>query len=82
ASLKIKPEFSEYDAEKRFDIEAGGEACGTDCPMCGNILKGLSNPADCELFGKACIPENPVGACMVSSEGTCNIAYRYGINQI
>lgn len=86
ASLKIKPEFSEYDAEKRFDmlnsrINSGdyGEACGTDCPLCGNILKGLSNPVDCELFGKTCTPENPVGACMVSSEGTCNIAYRYGI---
>lgn len=83
ASLKIKAEFSEYDAAKRFDIDlAEGEACGTDCPLCGNILKGLSNPADCELFGKLCTPENPVGACMVSSEGTCNIAYRYGINQI
>lgn len=79
ASLKIKPEFSECDAEKRFDIDlAAGETCGTDCPMCGNILKGLSNPADCEMFGKLCTPENPVGACMVSSEGTCNIAYRYG----
>lgn len=85
ASLKIKPGFSEYDAEKRFDmlnprINSGdySEACGTDCPLCGNILKGLSNPADCEMFGKLCTPENPVGACMVSSEGTCNIAYRYG----
>ncbi len=79
ASLKIKPEFSEYDAEKRFDIEIDGEACGADCPLCGSILKGLSNPVDCELFGKTCTPENPVGACMVSSEGTCNIAYIYGI---
>lgn len=78
ASLRLKPEFSEHDAEKRFDIEIDGEGCGIDCPLCGNILKGLSNPADCELFGKTCTPENPVGACMVSSEGTCNIAYRFG----
>lgn len=84
ASLKLKPEFSEYDAEERFDINPRinsgdyGDACGTDCPLCGNILKGLSNPMQCEFFGKTCTPENPVGACMVSSEGTCNIAYRYG----
>lgn len=84
ASLKIRADFSEYDTEKKFDLNSGecGAACGTDCPLCGNILKGLSNPADCELFGKLCTPENPVGACMVSSEGTCNIAYRYGINLI
>ncbi len=79
ASLKLKNEFSGYDAEKRFDIEpVENDSCGIDCPLCGNILKGLSNPVDCELFGKLCTPENPVGACMVSSEGTCNIAYRYG----
>lgn len=83
ATLKIKPEFSEYDAEKKFDINPRinsgdyGETCGIDCPTCGNILKGLSSPKDCKLFGKLCTPENPVGACMVSSEGTCNIAYRY-----
>jgi hydrogenase expression/formation protein HypD len=83
ASLKIRADFSEYDAERKFDIELDeGEACGIGCPLCGNILKGLSNPANCELFGKLCTPENPVGACMVSSEGTCNIAYRYGINSI
>ncbi|MFH0904219.1 MAG: hydrogenase formation protein HypD [Methanobacteriota archaeon] len=82
ASLKLRTEFSEFDAEKRFDLTPEGEACGTDCPMCGSILKGISNPQDCELFGKLCTPENPVGACMVSSEGTCNIAYRYGISII
>ena len=79
ASLRIRKGFTDYDAEGRFDIEVEeGESCGVDCPMCGMILKGLSNPVDCELFGKTCTPENPVGACMVSSEGTCNIAYRYG----
>jgi hydrogenase expression/formation protein HypD len=80
ASLKLRPEFSEYDAEKRFDLTPEGEGCGTDCPLCGSILKGISNPQDCELFDKSCTSENPVGACMVSSEGTCNIAYRYGLN--
>lgn len=79
ATLKIRPEFQEHDAQIRFDLTLQeGDACGTDCPQCGNILKGQSNPADCENFGNLCTPENPVGACMVSSEGTCNIAYRYG----
>lgn len=79
ASLKIRSEFQEHDAQMRFDLKLQeGDVCGTDCPQCGNILKGLSNPADCEIFGKLCTPENPAGACMVSSEGTCNIAYRYG----
>jgi hydrogenase expression/formation protein HypD len=79
ASLRIRRAYSDYDAEARFDIVVDEvDSCGVDCPMCGMILKGLSNPVDCELFGRTCTPENPVGACMVSSEGTCNIAYRYG----
>jgi hydrogenase expression/formation protein HypD len=79
AALTIRSKFQEHDAQIRFDLTLQeGDACGTDCPQCGNILKGLSNPADCEIFGNLCTPENPVGACMVSSEGTCNIAYRYG----
>ncbi len=41
-------------------------------------MSGLASPSDCELFGKECDPENPVGACMVSSEGTCKIWYQYG----
>jgi hydrogenase expression/formation protein HypD len=77
ASLKIRAEFSEHDVENRFDFELS-EGSSADCPQCGNILKGLSNPIDCELYGKQCTPENPVGACMVSGEGTCNITYRYG----
>ena len=76
ASLKIRSGFSEYDAQIKHEVEMPeSEGCGIECPLCGNILKGLSNPVDCEIFGKLCTPENPVGACMVSSEGTCNIAY-------
>jgi hydrogenase expression/formation protein HypD len=81
ASLEIRKEFEDHDAVKRFDIqvpEVVGEACGTECPLCGDILRGLADPKDCELFGKTCTPENPVGACMVSTEGTCRIAYVYG----
>jgi hydrogenase expression/formation protein HypD len=44
---------------------------------CGDVLKGMKIPPDCGLFGKACTPEKPVGACMVSSEGSCSAYYRY-----
>jgi hydrogenase expression/formation protein HypD len=46
--------------------------------LCGNIMAGISSPADCPLFGGACVPDAPVGACMVSTEGACRIWYEYG----
>jgi hydrogenase expression/formation protein HypD len=46
--------------------------------ICGEVLRGVSVPADCGLFGKVCTPESPVGACMVSDEGTCHSWYLYG----
>ncbi|MBR4396444.1 MAG: hydrogenase formation protein HypD, partial [Methanobrevibacter sp.] len=45
--------------------------------ICGPILRGMAKPTDCKLFRKACNPMHPIGACMVSKEGTCNIAHRY-----
>jgi hydrogenase expression/formation protein HypD len=41
-------------------------------------MSGIASPSDCKLFGKECVPDNPVGACMVSSEGTCKIWHQYG----
>ncbi|MFQ6136675.1 MAG: hydrogenase formation protein HypD [Candidatus Hydrothermarchaeales archaeon] len=79
--LRIKKEFEDLDASKKYDISPPvieGEACGLECPLCGDILRGLAKPTDCELFAKTCTPQNPIGACMVSTEGTCNIAFRYG----
>ena len=80
STLDIKKEFENHDALKHFDISLGleGESCGVDCPLCGEILRGLANPQDCNKFKVECSPTNPLGACMVSNEGTCNIAYRYG----
>jgi hydrogenase expression/formation protein HypD len=49
------------------------EAC-----ICGRIMSGLASPTDCPLFGGACTPDRPVGACMVSTEGTCRIWHQYG----
>ncbi len=77
SGLKIKPEFEEFDAEKKFRIRVAKSKKNSSC-ICGEILKGNKLPTDCRLFAKSCIPENPVGACMVSSEGTCAAYYKYG----
>ncbi len=79
ASLTLKKEFENFDARKRFEIPPlYDEASNPDCHFCGSIIKGLNRPEDCPNFGKNCTPSNPIGACMVSTEGTCSIAYRYG----
>lgn len=77
SALKIRPEYAEYDAERRFAVRAGPffDVRGCDCP---GVLRGLKKPLDCKLFGTVCTPENPMGACMVSSEGACAAYWSYG----
>ncbi len=77
SALRVRKEWSEFDAERRFDIPAaqGHDVCGCECP---NILRGVKRPIDCKLFGNICTPENPMGACMVSSEGACAAYWSYG----
>ncbi|MCL1960580.1 MAG: hydrogenase formation protein HypD [Desulfovibrionaceae bacterium] len=77
SALAIRPEFADWDAERRFDMRASG---GTDVKacVCGDVLRGLKKPSDCKVFGKACTPSTPLGACMVSSEGACAAYYHYG----
>jgi hydrogenase expression/formation protein HypD len=77
SALRIRPEFSAFDAERRFAIATVAAADNPACE-CGTILRGLKRPADCRLFGTACTPETPVGACMVSSEGACAAHWNYG----
>ena len=76
SGLEFNEKYEEFDASKLFKVEVPpvkhSEAC-----ICGKILTGVKKPGDCPLFGKFCTPENPVGACMVSSEGTCAAYYRY-----
>jgi len=79
SALKIRTEFEQFDSEKVFDIKIGKTREPKGC-ICGQVLKGLNRPSDCKLFGKVCTPENPTGACMVSSEGACHVFYRYGAN--
>ncbi|MEW5889053.1 MAG: hydrogenase formation protein HypD [Pseudomonadota bacterium] len=77
SALKIKAKYREWDAEARFGIEYRSVADNRACE-CGAILRGLKKPQDCKLFGTVCTPENPVGSCMVSSEGACAAHYAYG----
>ena len=76
SGLRLRPELSDFDAAKRFPVDLPPAAEPADC-ICGEILCGTADPPDCPLFGAACTPEDPVGACMVSSEGTCAAWYRY-----
>ena len=75
--LEVKDEFSEFNAREKYDIEVKDVNEAPKGCICGPILRGLARPEDCKLFRKACNPLHPIGACMVSKEGTCNIAHRY-----
>ena len=77
SALRIRSQFAEFDAEKRFPLEYKAVPDHKACE-CGAILRGVKRPQDCKLFGTVCTPENPVGSCMVSSEGGCAAHYTYG----
>ena len=82
-NLRLRDEFAHVDARKRFSIDVSAlwhrspSSLVRQC-ICGNIMAGIASPHDCPLFGKECVPDAPVGACMVSSEGTCKIWHQYG----
>ncbi|WP_417227910.1 hydrogenase formation protein HypD [Amphritea sp.] len=80
SALKIRPKFAQFDAELRFPVDYHSSAENAAC-QCGAILHGVKSPRDCTLFGGACTPENPLGPCMVSSEGACAAYYSYGRHQ-
>ncbi|MDX9996301.1 MAG: hydrogenase formation protein HypD [Rhodocyclaceae bacterium] len=77
SALAIRREFAAFDAEKRFALEYRPVPDHKACD-CGAILRGVKQPRDCKLFGTVCTPENPIGSCMVSSEGACAAYYTYG----
>jgi len=77
SGLRIKEKYAAFDAERRFDIAYRSVADNKACE-CGAILRGVKRPQDCKIFGTVCTPENPVGSCMVSSEGACAAHYTYG----
>jgi len=77
SGLKIKGKYAEFDAERRFELAYRTVPDNKACE-CGAIIRGVRKPLDCKLFGTVCTPENPVGSCMVSSEGACAAYYTYG----
>ena len=77
SALRIADDYADLDAEQRFPVAAreSREIKGCECP---SVLRGVMEPTDCKLFGTVCTPENPMGACMVSSEGACAAYWSYG----
>jgi hydrogenase expression/formation protein HypD len=76
SALAIRAPFAQWDAEQRFALKIQPVADVKAC-QCGEILRGRLKPADCKVFGTVCTPANPLGACMVSSEGACAAHYQY-----
>jgi len=75
----LKEEYAHLDAEKVYrDILPDTPIDDHKLCICGPILKGIAKPTDCKVFGTACTPKNPLGSCMVSSEGACSAYYKYG----
>lgn len=78
SALKLRDEFAYLDAELIFsDIIDKRKISDNKLCICGEILRGVKKPLDCKIFAKACTPQNPIGSCMVSSEGACAAYYKY-----
>jgi hydrogenase expression/formation protein HypD len=80
SALRLKDSYAQWDAEKRFSVP-GVRVTDPKAAQCGEVLKGVLKPAQCKLFAKECTPEHPVGALMVSSEGSCAAYYSYAMRK-
>lgn len=78
SGLRLRDEYAAFDARKKFSLPPV-EGRGNPACRCGDVLQGKCKSTDCKLFGTACTPQHPVGACMVSSEGACSAYYQYGM---
>jgi hydrogenase expression/formation protein HypD len=76
SGLNLRDKYRHWDIRHIFDINVPDSQEPKSC-LCGQVLRGVKIPTDCLLFGKACTPEHPVGACMVSTEGSCAAYYKY-----
>jgi hydrogenase expression/formation protein HypD len=74
--LAIREEYAHYDARKRIPVTPPEPKEIKGC-QCGEVLRGITLPFECRLFGRGCTPEHPIGPCMVSSEGSCAAYYRF-----
>lgn len=79
SGLALREEYAAFDARQRHNVPAIEGRANPAC-RCGEVLRGDCKPSDCPLFGKVCDPMHPVGACMVSGEGSCSAYYQYGRN--
>ncbi len=77
SGLALRPEYAGLDARERFGVAFGPDVCPDGC-LCGEVIQGKATPAECSLFGEICTPVEPIGPCMVSSEGTCAAWFKYG----
>jgi len=77
SALRLRPAYATFDAERRYPVPYEKVDDHPAC-ACGEILRGQKRPTDCTLFATACTPETPMGACMVSPEGSCSAYYTYG----
>ena len=78
SGMGLREEFAAWDAAKKFPIHPEDREAVTGC-KCGEIICGRLEPKQCPLFGTGCVPEHPVGPCMVSSEGACAATYKYSL---
>ena len=82
SGLSLRPEYADHDARRAFQVPQTALATGPSAEQrgcrCGEVLRGVIEPPECPLFGKACTPARPIGPCMVSAEGSCAAYYRYG----
>jgi hydrogenase expression/formation protein HypD len=83
SGMKIREEYERFDARKVYedelkDVSQGAFEDPRGC-RCGEVLRGIVDSTDCALFGKGCTPTHPIGPCMVSIEGSCNIEFKYGL---
>src|SRR5271168_4611560 len=76
SALRIREQYAEWDTEQRFHVP-GIRVTDPKAAQCGEVLKGVLKPSQCKLFGRECTPEQPIGALMVSSEGSCAAHYNY-----
>lgn len=76
SGLEIREEYARFDARRALQVDPGPTREHPGC-RCGEVLRGVAQPPECSLYGRVCTPENPVGPCMVSSEGTCSTWFQF-----
>ena len=79
SGLALRPRFSCFDASGMVGYETTADVEPQGC-RCGDILRGVASPVECAHFASSCTPENPIGPCMVSAEGSCAAYYAYNLH--